>query len=117
MKGKIIMELKLDIYKKREIIKTYECDTYDLMFGTVEDFLDLIDADNLKTGSDEELILVVGKALPKGKGTIKTLLKDVFEGITDEELRNVRTKDITKVLVNIIKSSIAEIGIGANQKN
>ena len=31
------MNLKLNIYKKREIIKTYESDTYDLLFGTVED--------------------------------------------------------------------------------
>ena len=61
------MELKLDVYEKRKIVKTHECDSYDLMFGTVEDFLNLIDADSLKTGSDEELILVVGKALPKGR--------------------------------------------------
>lgn len=111
------MELKLNVYKKREIEKTYVCDTYDLMFGTVEDFLELIDVDNLKTGSDEELILLIGKAVPKGMETIKTLLKDVFEGITDEELKNTKVKDITKVLLIIVKSSIAELGKGINEKN
>ena len=33
------MELKLNIYNKKNIEKTYSTDTYDLMFGTVEDFI------------------------------------------------------------------------------
>lgn len=111
------MELKLNIYNKKEITKTYTNDTYDLMFGTIEDFMDLINVDELKTGSDQEIIMLVGKALPKGMGTIKVLLKDVFEGMTDEELKHTKVKEITKVLVNIIKSSITEIGKGIDEKN
>ena len=108
------MELKLDIYKKRKVEKTYTCDTYDLMFGTVEDFLELVNVDELKTGTDAEILVLVGKAIPKGMGRIKALLKDVFEELTDEDLKNTRVNDIAQVLVNIIKSSIAEIGIGIN---
>ena len=104
-------------YNKKEITKTYTNDTYDLMFGTVEDFMDLINVDELKTGSDQEIIMLVGKAVPKGMGTIKALLKDVFEGMTDEELKHTKVKEITKVLVNIVKSSITEIGKGIDEKN
>lgn len=111
------MELKINIYNKKEITKTYTNDTYDLMFGTVEDFMDLINVDELKTGSDQEIVILVGKALPKGMGTIKALLKDVFEGMTDEELKHTKVKEITKVLVNIVKSSITEIGKGIDEKN
>lgn len=111
------MELKLNIYNKKEIEKTYTNDTYDLMFGTVEDFLELINVDEMKTGSDAEIVLLVGKALPKGMGTIKTLLKDVFDGITDEELKKTKVKEITRVLVNIVKYSITEINKGMNTKN
>ena len=111
------MELKINIYNKREITKTYTNETYDLMFGTIEDFMDLINVDELKTGSDQEIIMLVGKAVPKGMGTIKALLKDVFEGMTDEELKHTKVKEITKVLVNIIKSSITEIGKGIDEKN
>lgn len=111
------MELKINIYNKKEITKTYTNDTYDLMFGTVEDFMDLINVDELKTGDDKEIVVLVGKALPKGMGTIKALLKDVFEGMTDEELKHTKVKEITKVLVNIIKSSITEIGKGIDEKN
>lgn len=111
------MELKINIYNKKEITKTYTNDTYDLMFGTVEDFMDLINVDELKTGSDQEIIMLVGKAVPKGMGTIKALLKDVFEGMTDEELKHTKVKEITKVLVNIVKSSITEIRKGIDEKN
>lgn len=111
------MELKINIYNKKEITKTYTNDTYDLMFGTVEDFMDLIKVDELKTGSDQEIVMLVVKALPKGMGTIKALLKDVFEGMTDEELKHTKVKEITRVLVNIIKSSITEIGKGIDEKN
>ncbi len=111
------MELKINIYNKREITKTYTNDTYDLMFGTVEDFMDLIKVDELKTGSDQEIVILVGKALPKGMGTIKALLKDVFEGMTDEDLKHTKVKEITRVLVNIVKSSITEIGKGIDEKN
>ena len=103
------MELKLNIYNKKNIEKTYSTDTYDLMFGTVEDFMDLIDVDQIKTGTDTEIAMVVVKAIPKGMGTIKELLKDVFEGLTDSELKNTKVKDITKVLVAIVKSSILEM--------
>lgn len=111
------MELKINIYNKKEIAKTYTNDTYDLMFGTIEDFMDLINVDELKTGDDKEIIVLVGKAIPKGMGTIKALLKDVFEGMTDEELKHTKVKEITKVLVNIIKSSITEIRKGIDEKN
>ena len=111
------MELKLNIYNKKEIQKTYTNDTYDLMFGTVEDFLELVKIDEMKTGSDSEIIMLVGKAIPKGMGTIKTLLKDVFEGITDDELKNTKVREIINVLVEIVKSSIIEMKKGMNEKN
>ena len=48
--------IKLNIYKadvKNEIEKTYEVEGYDLMFGTVEDFIGVIDLEKM---NDEELI-------------------------------------------------------------
>lgn len=111
------MEIKLDIYKKKEIIKTYKTDTYDLMFGTVEDFANLINIDELKTCTDAEIIKLVGKAIFSGMDIIKVLLKDVFVGLTDEELRNTKSKDIAKVLVEIVKFTLNEIGKSVTSKN
>lgn len=111
------MNLKLNIYKKREIIKTYESDTYDLLLGTVEDFLGIIDLDKIKTGSDAEIIKLVGQACVSGMDIIKSLLKDVFEDLTDEDLKNTRVSEIVKVLTQIIRYSIMEITKGKDGKN
>ena len=84
------MDLKLNIYEKKKVVKTYTAETYDLMFGTVEDLIDLIDLDQLKNGTDAEIIKLVGKVIINGMGIIKPLLKDIFEGLTDEELKKTK---------------------------
>lgn len=111
------MELKLNVYDKKEIVKTYTAETYDLMFGTVEDLIDLIDLDKLKTGSDVEIIKLVGNVVMNGLGIIKPLLKDIFEGLTDNELRNTKTSEIASVLVEVVKFTITQMGKGENGKN
>lgn len=111
------MEMKLNIYNKRNIEKTYVAETYDLMFGTVEDLIDVVDLDKLQTGSDAEIIKLVGNVVINGLDIIKPLLKDIFEGLTDEELKRTKVKEIAAVLVEVMKFAIAEIGKGTNSKN
>lgn len=111
------MELKLNIYEKRKIIKTYRTETYDIMFGTVEDLINIIDLDKMKSGSDSEVIKLVGEVVMNGLGVIKPLLKDMFDGLTDEELRNTRVSEIATVLVEVVKFAITQMGSGSNGKN
>ena len=111
------MELKLNIYEKKKVIKTYTAETYDLMFGTVEDLLNIIDVDNIQAGDKTELIKAVAKVLAHSMDIVKPLLKDVFEGLTDEELRNTSIKEIVDVLSNIVTYSINQITKGNNGKN
>lgn len=111
------MDLKLNIYEKKKVVKTYTAETYDLMFGTVEDLIDLIDLDQLKNGTDAEIIKLVGKVIISGMGIIKPLLKDIFEGLTDEELKNTKVSEISTALVEIVKFSISQITKGTNGKN
>ena len=89
--------MQLNVYKNREIEKTYEAENYDLMFGTVEDIMTIFDIDALKTGSDVELINLVTKALPTCLNIINPLLKDIFEGLTDEELKRVKLKEVARL--------------------
>lgn len=111
------MDLKLNIYEKKKIVKTYTAETYELMFGTVEDLIDLIDLDQLKNGTDAEIIKLVGKVIINGMGIIKPLLKDIFEGLTDEELKKTKVSEISTALVEIVKFSISQITKGTNGKN
>ena len=111
------MDLKLNIYEKRKVVKTYTAETYDLMFGTVEDLLNVIDIDNIQAGDKIELIKAVAKVLAHSMDIVKPLLKDVFEGLTDEELRKTSIKEIVDVLANIVTYSINQITKGNNGKN
>lgn len=109
--------MKLNIYDKKKIVKTYEVDAYDLMFGTVEDVANAIDIDSLKSGSDVEIIKMVGKLVMSSMDTVKNLLKDIFDGLTDEELKNTKVSEIATVLVDVVKFTIAQLNLGENGKN
>jgi len=109
--------MKLNVYKKKQIVKTYEVDTYDLMFGVLEDVADAIKLDELKTGSNAEIIKMAGDLVLNSMDTVKDLLKDIFEGITDEELRNVKVSEIALVLVEVVKYTMAQLNKGFGGKN
>lgn len=111
------MELKLNIYNKRKIEKTYTADTYDLMFGTMEDILNVIDVEKLQSSNQADFVGAVGTLLKGGLGELKPLIMDVFEGLTEEELRRTRTKDLVKVVIEILKYSIVEINGVSSGKN
>lgn len=111
------MELKLNIYDKKEVVKTYTAETYDIMFGTIEDLINLLDLENVDLDDNATLIKVAGKVVMGGMDIIKPLYKDVFEGLTDDELRNVRMSEMASVLINIVKFSIDQMMKGNSGKN
>lgn len=106
--------LKLNIYKtenKNEIEKTYTAEGYDLMLGTVEDFMDIIDID--KMGNDREVALMVVKCYKK----LKPLLLDIFPGISDEELQRVKVSELIPLFVDVAKSVVDSLGVLKTGKN
>lgn len=98
--------MKLNIYEKKEVIKTYETDAYDLMFGTLEDVANALKLDELKTGSDVEIIRMGMSLVLTSIGTVKNLMKDIFDGLTDEELRKVRVRDMAEVLLEVARYTL-----------
>lgn len=92
--------IKLNVYKNRkEIEKTYEVEGYDLFYGTVEDFIKVIDVD--KINDDVEIIKMVIGCLDQ----VKPLLLDVFEGLSEEELKRTKVKEIIPCIVKVVKAS------------
>ena len=109
--------MKLNIYDKKTIVKVYEADKYDLMFGTLEDVAEAVKLDELQTGTDVEIIKMVGKFVFSSMDTVKSLMKDIFEGLTDDELRNTKVSDMATVLVDVVKFTIDQLSIGTRKKN
>lgn len=101
--------LKLNIYKNdnglKTIEKTYTATEFDLMFGTIEDILNLMNVDN--AGNDTDMMLQIAKNIGKCFGEIKPLLMEVFPGLTDEELKRTKVKEITIVIMTILKNAFA----------
>lgn len=111
------MEIKLPIYEKKEVIKTYTAETYDISFGAVEDLLDVLDMDKLTSGNKDDLVSGVMGAIPGVFSQVKPILKEIFDGLTDEEIRKCHMSDIVSALVKIIKFSMSQIMKDVNSKN
>lgn len=109
--------MKLNIYENKKVVKTYTADTYDLEFGILEDVADTIKLDDMNTGSDTELLKMIANAVIQSKETVKYLLKDIFDGITDDEIKHTRVSEIAAVLLDVVKFTIAQLNKGLTEKN
>ena len=109
--------LKLNVYGKENgklvIEKTYSADTYTLMFGTMEDVVHLIDVEKLQNGSVDqpEFIGAVAQILVGSMDVVKPILFEVFDGLTEDELRNTKVSEIVPIFINIFKYSMNEMGL------
>lgn len=108
------MQLLLNVYdpQTKNIAKQYTAETVDIMFGTIEDVIDIIDIDKLD--DNMEWAKVIALSMKK----LKPLLKEVFTGVTDEELKNTKIKELIPLFINIFKYMVSEIkGLDDNSKN
>jgi hypothetical protein len=96
--------MKLNVYKnQKEIEKTYSIDTYDLMYGTVEDILAIFDdvddlSDNMKLFS----------VIQKNRTKLNDLLLDIFPDMTEADLRKIKLKELVPLFIelfNYVKDS------------
>lgn len=112
------MKFTLNIYDKKKVVKTYEADAYDLMFGTLEDFVAAIDEGFFSENVSNADFAKMGVMLLKNSmDQIKPLIMDVFDGLTEEEIRNTKTSELLAVILAIAKYSFAEIkGISSGKK-
>lgn len=108
--------LKLNIYKednKNEIEKTYTAEGYDLMLGTLQDIMAIIDIDKINSGNEIEL----AKMAIRGFDQITPILRDVFPGVTSEELRRTKTKELVPLFVDLTKEAIGTLAPLKKQGN
>lgn len=109
--------MKLNIYNRKEIVKTYTAERGDIEFGIVEDVANAINLDHLKTGSEAEILKVALDLVIHSMGTVKEFLRDIFDGITDEEIRHTHVNEIVRVVADVVLMTVAELKKGFNVKN
>ncbi len=108
--------MKLNIYDKRTVVKTYEASAYEIMFGTVEDIIDAAKLDKIESGTDAEIVMAATNLVTSSMDTVKDLLKDVFDGLTDDEIRHARVSEIINVIVDIIMYAVSQITLFGGKK-
>lgn len=105
------MSMTLNIYDKKEVVKTYTAETFDLSYGMIEDLVSIVDFDKLNDN------LEIGKMVIKLLPQIKPLLCEIFDGLTDEEIRHTHVKEIIPVFVQAFKFAFNEISsLGADNE-
>lgn len=104
------MELVLNIYNKdRSIEKTYRTQDYAIMYGPVEDLLNLLDLESVNLEDTDDMLSVLSRLLRSRTEVIHPLLFDIFDGLTAEELRRAKTIDIINVLCNVAGFSFDQL--------
>ena len=107
MLTKYILEARLDreltnlTLIKQDVINTD---------STMEDLVNCIDLD--KADDNVEVGKMVLKVLPQ----IKPLLKQIFPGVTDSEIRCAKVKELVPIFVSAFKYAFSEIGSLADGK-
>ena len=110
--------MKLNIYNGDEIVKTYEKDSYRLRFGVVEDVARAVNLDELKEGTEAEILRMIAKLVITSLDTIKGLMMDIFPGLTNEEIRDCSVDEMAMVIFEVIEFTIKQLNIRGNkQKN
>ena len=92
--------MKINIYKnQKEIEKTFEVKNYDLMYGTVQDILDVMDSGLIESNDEEGLIMLI----MKNRDKIEALLLDIFEpaGMVKNDLRNIKVKELVPLFIEL----------------
>ena len=106
--------IELNIYSKKDkkkIAKTYTAEGYDLMLGTIEDFIEIIDLDKL----DDNVALT--KMVVKAYGQLKPLLKDIFPELTDDEFKRIKVQDLVMTIIQVGHSIMEDLSVLNSGKN
>lgn len=120
------MELTLNIYKKggREIEKTYRTSEVDIMFGTVEDIVKLLDFDSLsdtyksnELSSNIDFIGIIGKLVRGAFSEVKNLIMEIFPELTEEEFKRVKIKELIPLIIDVVKFSMTGLNSIGSKKN
>ncbi|CDD36247.1 unknown [Roseburia sp. CAG:309] len=107
--------LTLNIYEKGQRVKKYEAETADILYGTIEDLIELIDLDKLNDLETKQGQLEVGKTILKGIPILMPFLKEIFIGLNDEEIRKTKVKELIPLFVEIFKYAFSELNFGEEE--
>ena len=110
-----IMQIKINTYKregsKAVVDKEFVADTTNIFTSTIEDLLEVLDLDTLKTldlNNINDSAGAIAAMVTKASKQVKPLIIDCF-GMTEEDYRNTKIGDVIKAIIAIVKDAFADI--------
>lgn len=106
------MELRLNIYDDDgKIVKTYTAHDFDLMTGTCEDILKVLDIDRImdKMKDSGELGKEIIRVVLVGYDKFRPYLFRAFKGLTEEEFAHTKIKEVGQIITSIAIYTINEL--------
>lgn len=107
------MNLILNVYDAtgKNIEKQHKSTTYDLMFGTITNLMELLKIEDIE--NPFELLKTINSAW----GEITTVLSGVFPDVQADEWKRVKVKELIPIIVEIAKYSVTEMFTIPTEKN
>lgn len=108
------MELILKIYDKtgKKVEKEVKGETYEIMFGTIQEIMSLLE---ITEYTDSWTLL---KKVSGVYNELTNVLDGVFPGVSADEWKRVRLKELIGLLLEIFKVTFTELlTIPSDQKN
>lgn len=109
------MKIELNTYKKEGlknvVDKTFVADTSNIFTSTIEDLLEVLDLDTLKTldlNNINDSAGAIAVMVTKASKQVKPLIVDCFE-MTEEDYRKTKITDVIKAVIAIVRSAFADI--------
>lgn len=96
------MNLTLNVYDGKEIVKTVKSTTYDLELGTVIKLMKLL---KIEDAENEFEIL---KTITSVFDEIIEVLSNVFPDMENDDWNHVKLKEIVPIIIGIAKFSVTE---------
>lgn len=111
--------MKLNIYEKGQIIKTYTAEADDISYGVAQDVQQIIDYNRLQEAPEVEGLNMLIDVLKTKTKEVYTILKETFDGLTDNEIRKIKPREITAALIDILNYTYSELaeGMTGSEKN
>lgn len=106
------MELTLPIYDDDgNVVKTYTSHDFDLMTGTCEDILKVLDIDKImdKMTDSNELGKEIIRIVLTGYNSFRPYIFKAFKGITEEEFAHTKMKEVGHIITAIAIYTINEL--------
>ena len=106
--------ITLNIYEggsNQKVEKTLEAEGYDLMLGTVEDFMEIIDIDKINDKNE------VAKMAVKGYKQLKPLIMDIFPELQEDEYKRIKVNELVRLIVQIGTSIVESLDLIKSSKN